>query len=72
MVPLKRGLRSPSSPPLKRLKVSPFRQLSRIGSEWPAPQSAMQEARHFVLDIVKNNYRTLIVPDKDADGLSGA
>ncbi|KAF4465436.1 dhh family [Fusarium albosuccineum] len=40
---------------------------------WPAPKDKMEAARSFIRDCVSAGQRTLIVPDKDADGLtSGA
>lgn len=44
---------------------------AEVTPEWPAPKSAMEAARRFVLDIVKQNRSVLIAPDKDADGLTG-
>ncbi|KAI1491571.1 DHH family protein [Biscogniauxia mediterranea] len=37
---------------------------------WPAPRDQMSRARDFILECVAAQQRTLIVPDKDADGLS--
>ncbi|KAF2097166.1 DHH phosphoesterase [Rhizodiscina lignyota] len=40
---------------------------------WPAPKSQIDNARRFIQECAKSNKPTLIVPDKDADGLtSGA
>ncbi|KAI1460264.1 DHH phosphoesterase [Annulohypoxylon moriforme] len=40
---------------------------------WPAPREQIQYARDFILECVSAKKKTLIVPDKDADGLtSGA
>ncbi|GAW10804.1 hypothetical protein ANO14919_001390 [Xylariales sp. No.14919] len=40
---------------------------------WPAPRDQIERARSFIRECVTSNKRTLIVPDKDADGLtSGA
>ncbi|KAH9908501.1 DHH phosphoesterase [Xylariomycetidae sp. FL2044] len=40
---------------------------------WPAPRRQIDGARKFILECASANKRTLIVPDKDADGLtSGA
>ncbi|TDZ54029.1 hypothetical protein CTRI78_v006575 [Colletotrichum trifolii] len=40
---------------------------------WPAPQTKIDAARDFIRECVAANKPTLIVPDKDADGLtSGA
>lgn len=53
-------------------------------ADWPAPRAAIEAAQDFILDMwviqsqtdnnmrsVKNDRTVLIVPDKDADGLSG-
>ncbi|OCL14217.1 DHH family protein [Glonium stellatum] len=37
---------------------------------WPAPQFQMQAARSFIRECAQSSKRTLIVPDKDADGLT--
>ncbi|KAK0550406.1 hypothetical protein OC846_003673 [Tilletia horrida] len=37
---------------------------------WPAPSSALHDAEQFILQSVRSGQRILIVPDKDADGLS--
>jgi nanoRNase/pAp phosphatase (c-di-AMP/oligoRNAs hydrolase) len=37
---------------------------------WPAPQKAMDEARAFIKEAAASSKKVLIVPDKDADGLS--
>ncbi|WVF66062.1 hypothetical protein IAT40_000800 [Kwoniella sp. CBS 6097] len=75
----------PGSSPVKRRRRSSssstssgvLQELSHAGKEygpkwndWPAPRSAMAEARDFIRDIVDNKRSVLIVPDKDADGLS--
>ncbi|RYP09649.1 hypothetical protein DL764_001191 [Monosporascus ibericus] len=40
---------------------------------WPAPRAQIERARNFILECVAAQKKTLIVPDKDADGLtSGA
>ncbi|WWD22490.1 hypothetical protein CI109_106983 [Kwoniella shandongensis] len=77
--------RSPSfdsivSPKRRRLSSSPLRSVADQSAaafeyglrwqDWPAPRTAMKEAREFILDIVENKRSVLIVPDKDADGLS--
>ena len=38
--------------------------------QWPAPSSQIEIARQFILDCAQAQAPTLIVPDKDADGLS--
>lgn len=37
---------------------------------WPAPAQAIEEARVFIRRCAESNKKVLIVPDKDADGLS--
>ncbi|KAH7347678.1 DHH family protein [Plectosphaerella cucumerina] len=37
---------------------------------WPAPAEKMEAARQFIQDCAAAGQRTLIVPDKDADGLT--
>ncbi|KAI0204815.1 DHH phosphoesterase [Astrocystis sublimbata] len=40
---------------------------------WPAPKAQLEKARAFIRECVAEGKRTLIIPDKDADGLtSGA
>ncbi|KAI0111502.1 DHH phosphoesterase [Daldinia grandis] len=40
---------------------------------WPAPRARIESARNFILECASAKKKTLIVPDKDADGLtSGA
>ncbi|KAK5136243.1 hypothetical protein LTR08_003850 [Meristemomyces frigidus] len=38
--------------------------------QWPAPRVQMERARKIIIECAKAQKRTLIVPDKDADGLS--
>ncbi|KAI5868361.1 DHH family protein [Durotheca rogersii] len=37
---------------------------------WPAPKAQIEQARSFIRDCVAAKEKTLIAPDKDADGLS--
>lgn len=37
---------------------------------WPAPKEQIEEAREIIRRCAKDNKMTLIVPDKDADGLT--
>ncbi|KAI1629215.1 hypothetical protein EDD37DRAFT_644976 [Exophiala viscosa] len=37
---------------------------------WPAPQEAINQARALIKECAASDKKTLIVPDKDADGLS--
>lgn len=79
-------LSSPKSTPLKRLKaeassssasLAPV-QISRTSSEfpeWPARQSDIDKARKFLQRAARaagdgDNEKILLIPDKDADGLS--
>ncbi|PRP87703.1 hypothetical protein PROFUN_02403 [Planoprotostelium fungivorum] len=39
-------------------------------SEWPAPSIQMEEGRKFLMETVEGKHNVLIIPDKDADGLS--
>ncbi|OCF45106.1 hypothetical protein I317_00907 [Kwoniella heveanensis CBS 569] len=71
--PVKRRRRSSST----STSAEALQEFSHAGKEygpqwndWPAPRSAMAEARDFIRDIVGNKRSVLIVPDKDADGLS--
>ncbi|MCJ1287370.1 hypothetical protein MMC26_006719 [Xylographa opegraphella] len=48
--------------------VEPRRDV-RDGIIWPAPEEAMDAARAFLRKCAAAQQRTLIVPDKDADGL---
>ncbi|WRT63865.1 uncharacterized protein IL334_000790 [Kwoniella shivajii] len=71
-----------NSPPKRRRRssTSPLKEVSTLShaareygpqwNDWPAPAHAMEEARDFIRDIVSNKRSVLIVPDKDADGLS--
>ncbi|KAI7538368.1 DHH family protein [Hortaea werneckii] len=38
--------------------------------QWPAPRAQIVKARQMIVDCAKSQSKTLIVPDKDADGLS--
>ncbi|KAI9658280.1 MAG: hypothetical protein M1821_002413 [Bathelium mastoideum] len=37
---------------------------------WPAPKDQIRSATDFIIECAKSNKKTLIVPDKDTDGLS--
>ncbi|KAI0686468.1 hypothetical protein BC835DRAFT_1379468 [Cytidiella melzeri] len=41
-------------------------------SDWPASITALEEARSFVKECAGSSVRTLLLPDKDADGLCAA
>ncbi|RMY98612.1 hypothetical protein D0862_07501 [Hortaea werneckii] len=38
--------------------------------QWPAPRAQIEKARQMIRDCANSHSKTLIVPDKDADGLS--
>ncbi|KAI0070620.1 DHH phosphoesterase [Panus rudis PR-1116 ss-1] len=40
-----------------------------IFTEWPAPRQDLEAARKFLKECASSNLRTVILPDKDADGL---
>jgi hypothetical protein len=70
-MPVKRSA-SIESPIVKRRRhTSSFDDAEDRWADWPAPRNAMLAARRFLTDIVENQHSVLIVPDKDADGLSG-
>ncbi|KAF4345031.1 dhh family [Fusarium beomiforme] len=59
--------------PVAEYHLTPSRRDSEGEIIWPAPKDQMEAARKFIRDCVAAGERTLIVPDKDADGLtSGA
>jgi len=49
--------------PIHAANTAPF-------SDWPAPADKIEQARSFLRDCAALKKPTLIVPDKDADGLS--
>ncbi|KAI2470977.1 DHH phosphoesterase [Annulohypoxylon bovei var. microspora] len=71
---------SEATPKAKRplLRVPEYHLTPSIRDEsgeiiWPAPRAQIERARNFILECVSAKKKTLIVPDKDADGLtSGA
>ncbi|MCJ1477593.1 hypothetical protein MMC13_006266 [Lambiella insularis] len=50
--------------------AQPFRD-SKEGIVWPAPEKALEDARQFLRECAAAKQKTIIVPDKDADGLDG-
>ncbi|KAI5453465.1 hypothetical protein NCC49_005940 [Naganishia albida] len=75
--PRKRQKTTTTSSPSKRVKRS--RSASSEGElvavkdawpDWPAPREAIDRARDFILEIAKSQRRVLLMPDKDADGLT--
>ncbi|KAG8984558.1 hypothetical protein FRB90_005235, partial [Tulasnella sp. 427] len=53
--------------PSKKLRMEP----SQDAGSWPAPAQAIEEARQFLRECAQAGRKTIIVPDKDADGLCG-
>lgn len=69
--PLTKG--SPSKkakPPVPDYVDAPLKQDAAGNDIWPAPEAKVQRAREIIVECAKAARRTLIVPDKDADGLS--
>ncbi|KAI5197602.1 DHH family protein [Aureobasidium subglaciale] len=62
--------------PRARLEVPDYHLTPSVRDEvtgtaiWPAPESQMKKARDIILECARSQKRTMIVPDKDADGLS--
>ncbi|KAM0234363.1 hypothetical protein ACHAP5_010083 [Fusarium lateritium] len=64
---------SKSSTSVPEYHSTPSRKDSNGEIIWPAPKSQIEVARDFIRECVAASQPTLIVPDKDADGLtSGA
>ncbi|GAA5987002.1 hypothetical protein JCM11641_004415 [Rhodosporidiobolus odoratus] len=70
-----------ASPSPKKVKRSASPQATSNGLEgevagkgewkdWPAPRTQMEEAKEWIKECVREKHRVLLVPDKDADGLS--
>ncbi|KAI1817934.1 DHH family protein [Poronia punctata] len=60
-------------PEVPEYHLTPSQRDESGGIIWPAPKSQIENARSFILECVAAKQRTLIIPDKDADGLtSGA
>lgn len=58
-----------------RIEVPEYHLATQIKEEdgsiqWPAPREQMDKAREMIRDCAAKSAKTLIVPDKDADGLS--
>ncbi|KZO93868.1 DHH phosphoesterase [Calocera viscosa TUFC12733] len=71
----KRKSESASSSPSKRVKREPEPDTSddepeQVFPNWPAPQEQIDMARVFIRECVRDKHKVVIVPDKDADGLS--
>ncbi|PQE13344.1 dhh family protein [Rutstroemia sp. NJR-2017a BVV2] len=72
---VKRKAGSTAETPRKTAKVddycsTPVRRDSRGEEVWPAPREQLNAAYEFLRECAKAQKPTLIVPDKDADGLS--
>ncbi|UNI24702.1 hypothetical protein JDV02_010429 [Purpureocillium takamizusanense] len=53
--------------------LTPSRKNDDGSAIWPAPEDEIERARDFIVECVASHKKTIIVPDKDADGLtSGA
>ncbi|KPM42351.1 hypothetical protein AK830_g4182 [Neonectria ditissima] len=50
--------------------LAPLQRNDEGNTVWPAPEHKMDAARKFIQRCVTASQRTLIVPDKDADGLT--
>ncbi|KAF2033432.1 DHH phosphoesterase [Setomelanomma holmii] len=78
MSPLKRKAEKPVSPPrTKKTKIvvpeyhlTPSRRDDSGESVWPARKEQIERAREIITECAQANKATLIMPDKDADGLS--
>ncbi|BGP20350.1 hypothetical protein JCM10213_001596 [Rhodosporidiobolus nylandii] len=74
--PVKKARRSAS--PTKADEVKPAGGVGMKGEvygkgewkDWPAPREQMEEAKRWINECVEGKHRVLLVPDKDADGLS--
>ncbi|KAJ9105576.1 hypothetical protein QFC19_003558 [Naganishia cerealis] len=76
-IPRKRQKTTVSASPVKRVKrsssTSADDELVTVDDawiDWPAPRAAIERAREFLVDISKAQRRVLLLPDKDADGLT--
>ncbi|KAB8293403.1 hypothetical protein EYC80_007721 [Monilinia laxa] len=72
---IKRKATSISEAPKKSVKVedycnTPVRRSSEGEEIWPAPRDQLEAAYDFIRECATAQKPTLIVPDKDADGLS--
>ncbi|TVY49265.1 hypothetical protein LOCC1_G000819 [Lachnellula occidentalis] len=72
---MKRKATSPDSSARKAVKVDDYCSVQTKKDPngdpiWPAPEEQMTSARMFLRECADANKPTLIVPDKDADGLS--
>lgn len=72
---IKRKAETTSESPKKTIKIdgycsTPVRRASTGEEIWPAPRDQLESAYKFVRECATAQKPTLIVPDKDADGLS--
>lgn len=72
---IKRKAESASEVPKKAIKVddycsTPVRHSAEGEEIWPAPRDQLEAAYEFIRECATAQEPTLIVPDKDADGLS--
>ncbi|TVY51484.1 hypothetical protein LCER1_G007368 [Lachnellula cervina] len=72
---MKRKAASPAPSARKSVKVDDYCSVQTNkdtdgNAIWPAPEAQMTSARMFLRECAEANKPTLIVPDKDADGLS--
>ncbi|KAL9932718.1 hypothetical protein V8E36_008417 [Tilletia maclaganii] len=76
MTPRKRKRTSPStapsSPPASVASTSGPSSAQNVTAThaWPAPATALRDAERFILQCARAGEKVLLVPDKDADGLS--
>ncbi|KAI5121861.1 hypothetical protein M0805_001069 [Coniferiporia weirii] len=63
------GPRDFSSKKFKRTS-SGFSDSADLHPDWPAPRLDIESAREFIKDCARNQHLTLLLPDKDVDGLS--
>ncbi|KAF2710751.1 DHH phosphoesterase, partial [Pleomassaria siparia CBS 279.74] len=75
--PLKRKAETAASSKVKKTKISvpeyhlaPSRRDESGEIVWPAPQEQIERAREIIRECAKSQKTVLILPDKDADGLS--
>lgn len=68
-----------SPPPTKRKReqLPAYESQAQLTDEsgnvvWPAPREEMENARRIIMECAEKKEMTIIVPDKDADGLSSA
>ncbi|KZT58728.1 DHH phosphoesterase [Calocera cornea HHB12733] len=72
----KRKSESAASSPSKRVKReerepdTSDEDAQQVFPDWPAPQEQLNMARDFIRECVRDKHKVVIVPDKDADGLS--